>query len=77
MAEIVFYTLYGVLIPCRCGHRNRVAKKVQDTIKMILLDGLPACKKCGKQLHGKDYDLKGLPYVQRIRKELGLLEDSK
>ena len=67
-------TVVGALVPCpECGHRNKVAKKVKETIRLVLLDQLPCCKKCGIKIDGTRFDLTGVPYSQMLRRELGLV----
>ena len=67
-------SIWGVLVPCpNCGHRNKVAKGVRATVKLVLLNQLPCCKKCKIKIDGTCFDLTGVPYVNMLRRELGLV----
>ena len=60
-----------ILVPCsRCDHRNRVAKTVKQSYRLILLDSLPPCKKCGAPLRGGDYNLPRTGLIEQVRREL-------
>lgn len=65
---------YMVLFPCsECGHNNRVHKKVKNSLRLLLQDKLPPCKKCGHQMLKKEYHLsEKTPHIQSLKKELGL-----
>jgi predicted RNA-binding Zn-ribbon protein involved in translation (DUF1610 family) len=67
-------TTYAVLFPCpKCGHHNKVHKRVRNSLILWLLDRLPPCKKCGYQLRKVNYHApRGTPYVEKLKKELGL-----
>jgi len=64
------------MVKCgRCGHRNCPSKSPREGIRMALLDQLPNCRHCGKELHCKGIDR---PLASKVRAELieeGLLEE--
>ncbi len=73
MAELTLVARFNFFVPCpRCGHNNRVARNQKETLRAILLNRLPECKRCHKQLEGADYDITGLPYSRMVKRELGL-----
>lgn len=64
----------GFLVRCgRCGHRNRPHKSPREGIRMALLDQLPPCRGCGKELHLTDIDRPLARTVRRELQEQGLL----
>lgn len=67
-------SIVGILVPCpTCGHRNKVARGVKETVRLVLLDQLPCCKKCQNKIDSACFDLTGVPYVNMLRRELGLV----
>ena len=60
------------LFPCIvCGHKNKIAKTVDESIRKWLLDQLPTCngKHCGRRLEKSHYSHSG-PRVELIRRQL-------
>ena len=45
-----FWTAFGVRCG-GCGRRNQPHRSPREGIRMALLDQLPPCKGCGKELH--------------------------
>lgn len=69
-----FHYTRALFVPCpSCGHKNKIAKTTRETVKKILSDELPVCKKCKTQLEGRLYDLTGIPYVNEVKRELGII----
>ena len=66
----------GFVVRCgRCNHRNLPNRSPREGIRLALLDQLPPCKKCGKELHLTD--LGDRPLVHEVRAQLiceGLLQ---
>ena len=57
------------LVRCgRCGHRNLPHRSPRIGIRMALLDELPCCRDCGKQLHLTEPDDR--PLVREVREQL-------
>ena len=52
----------------RCGHRNQPHRSPREGIRLALLDQLPSCKKCGKELHLTDPGER--PLVREVRAQL-------
>lgn len=49
-------TIKVPLFPCRqCGHQNRPAESVRESLKLWLMDKLPPCRKCGLPLKRFDF----------------------
>ena len=72
--EKMYYprTVVGILFPCpSCGHRNRVSKKLRQSVQLWLENKLPLCKKCGFDLKRANYDfIKKMPQINRIVESL-------
>lgn len=46
----------GIFFSCpTCLHRNRPSKKAVESLKLWILDDLPACKNCGGMLRKDDF----------------------
>lgn len=59
----------GFVVCCgRCGHRNLPHRSPREGIRLALLDQLPPCKECGKELHLPDPGDR--PLVHKVRAEL-------
>ena len=62
-----FYTSF-VVVCGGCGHRNLPHRSPREGIRLALLDQIPPCKECGKELHCTPPASR--PLVQRVRREL-------
>jgi len=51
----------------QCNHRNRPHASPAQGVRLALLDKLPACKRCGKELHAQ---LSERPLVKKVREQL-------
>ena len=51
----------------KCGYKNQPHKSPREGIRMALLNQLPPCKGCGKQLHYPNPDR---PLATLVREEL-------
>jgi len=67
------YTV-AIFFTCpECGHNNKAHKKVRDSIILWIKDQLPPCKKCGAELHKKDFDFLD-EYPPRLRRMISDLQ---
>jgi len=69
-----FWTAFGVVCGS-CGHRNLPHRSPRIGIRMALLDELPDCKGCGRDLHLTNPSDR--PLVREVRVQLiqeGLLQ---
>lgn len=56
-------------IVCRqCGYRNRPHNSPREGVRLALLDQLPPCRGCGREI--KKVRLSDRPMVLRVRAEL-------
>ncbi len=63
------YFWKSFLVCCgRCGHRNLPHRSPRQGIRLALLDQLPECKGCGKDLHLTDPGDR--PLVNEVREQL-------
>lgn len=59
----------GFMVCCgQCGHRNRPHPSPRIGIRLALLDQLPSCRGCGKNLHATEPTDR--PLVRKVRQEL-------
>jgi len=56
-----------IVVCGKCGHRNRPHPSPREGIRLALLDQLPECRECGKELH---CDPGNRPLAQTVRQEL-------
>lgn len=64
---MVFWQAF--LVVCgTCGHRNRPHKSPREGIRMALLNELPCCRGCGKQLRLPNP--RETPLVRKVRGQL-------
>ncbi|MSR78932.1 MAG: hypothetical protein EXS59_02180 [Candidatus Taylorbacteria bacterium] len=57
------------LVRCgRCDHRNQPHRSPREGIRLALLDQLPPCKECGKELHLTDPGDR--PLIHEVRAQL-------
>ncbi len=63
----VFWTAFGVRCGS-CGHRNRPDRSPRAGIRMALLDELPCCRGCAKQLRLPNP--RETPLVRAVREQL-------
>jgi len=62
------YTV-AIFFTCpECGHNNKAHRKLRDSIILWIEDRLPPCKKCGAELHKKDFSFpdEAPPRLKRI-----------
>lgn len=59
-----------VIVCSNCGHRNRPHKKSAESIRMVLMDELKPCRKCGREMRGLADVLEDTPAVRRVKQEL-------
>ena len=69
-------TLSLLFLCPHCGHANRTAAHKLESVKLYLLDKLPPCRRCKRELKKRNYDRSTIPesLMKRALRELGLDE---